>query len=139
MAGLKSVIRLRKHELDEKRRHLTQIQTLLDNLLREERRTLDALEAEKKHAEVDEETRSAFPSYNKRMQAKLKDLRNEQERVRKAVDKAREELQDAFKELKTYEITEDNRQKRIEAEEKRKEDQTMDEIGIEGFRRKDKN
>lgn len=138
MAGLTSIIRLRKHELDEKRRVVTQLQTLLDNLEREERRTLDALEAEKKHAEVDEETRAAFPNYNKRVQAKLKELRAEQEKVKIAIDRARAELQDAFKELKTYEITEDNRQKRIEAEEKRKENQTMDDIGIEGHRRKDK-
>jgi len=138
VAGLKSIIRLRKHELDEKRRVVTQLQTLLDNLEREERRTLDALDAEKQHATVDEETRAAFPNYNKRVQEKLKDLRAEQERVRNAIDHARSELQDAFKELKTYEITEENREKRAAAEEKRKEDQTMDDIGTEGHRRKEK-
>lgn len=138
MAGLKSIIRLRKHELDERRRVVTQLQAHLDNLEREEKRALEALEAEKRHAEIDEETRAAFPNYNKRVQGKLKELRAEQEKVKLAVERAREELQDAFKELKTYEITEDNRQKRIEAEEKRKENQIMDDIGLEGFRRKDK-
>ena len=139
MAGLKSLIRLRKHELDEKRRVATRLLAALDNLKREENRLLDELEAEKKQAEADMDALSVFPNYNKKMQGKLKAIRQEQIKVSAAVDRAQTELQDAFKEYKTYEITEDAREKRKAAAEKKAEDAAMDEIGIEGFRRKDKN
>jgi flagellar FliJ protein len=138
MAGLKSIIRLRKFELDEKRRAVTELQIRLDNLLREEKRVMAALDAEKEHARIDDDTRNAFPNYNKRMQERLKVLRLEQTRVEAAIEQAREVLQEAFKEYKTFEITEENREKRAAAEEKRKEDATMDDIGIEGHRRKGK-
>lgn len=138
MAGLKSLIRLRKHELDEKRRAVTSLLAMLDNLQREEKRLLDELEAEKKQAEGDMDSLSAFPGYNKRVQAKIKITRLEQTKVMAAVDRAQADLQDAFKEFKTFEITEENRAKRAAAAEKKTEDALMDDIGIEGFRRKGK-
>lgn len=138
MAGLKSVIRLRKHELDEKRRAIGQLIAQLDNVRREEQRELDNLEAEKTFAKTDAQALAAFPNYNKRVQAKLVLLREEQVKLEAAIARAQAELQDAFKEYKTYEITEDNRAKRKAAAEKRVEDQTLDDIGIEGFRRKEK-
>ncbi len=138
MAGLKSIIRLRKHQLDEKRRVVTQLQLMLDNLKREEQRLIDDLEAEKKHATVDLESGVAFPNYNKKVQEKLKITRAEQVKVEASIDRARAELQDAFKDMKTIEITDRERARREAEAEKLKEDQTMDEIGLEGFRRKDK-
>lgn len=138
MAGLKSLIRLRKHELDEKRQAVAKFIAMLDNLRREEVRALNELDAEKKEAESNLETRQAFPNYNKRIQAKLKALREEQIKVSRAIEKAQAELQDSFKEYKTYEITQRERERAEAAEEKRVEDQAMDEIGIEGFRRRDK-
>jgi len=138
VAGLKSIIRLRKHQLDEKRRAVTRLQLMLDNMKREEARAVDELVAEKQHATTDRETAAAFPNYNKRMQDKLKLIVKEEANLKAAIDRAQAELQDAFKELKTIEITDRERARRAAAEEKKKEDQAMDEIGLEGFRRKDK-
>jgi len=138
MAGLKSLIRLRKHALDEKRQAVAKLIAMLDNLQREERRMLEELDAEKKHATTDAETRIAFPNYNKRMQSTLKALDGEKSRLVMAIDRAQTELQDAFKEYKTYEITERERERIKAAAEKKTEDQAMDEIGLEGFRRKEK-
>ena len=72
------------------------------------------------------------------MQEKLKGIHLEQSRLEAAIVRAQAELQDAFKELKTFEITERERLRRAAAAEKKAEDQAMDEIGLEGFRRKDK-
>jgi len=138
MAGLKSIIRLRKHQLDEKRRAAAQLQIMLDNLKREEMRARDELEAEKAQAASDHASLLAFPNYNKKMQERLKLIIKEQVGLNAAIDRAQVELQDAFKELKTFEITEQARLDRAAAAEKKAEDQAMDEIGIEGFRRKDK-
>lgn len=138
MAGLKSLIRLRKHELDEKRRAVGQLIARLDSLKREEQRALDELEAEKKLAAEGGQALAAFPNYNKRIQERLRLLREEQVKVAAAIERAQADLQDAFKEFKTFEITEENRAKRAAAAEKKAEDQQMDEIGLEGHRRKGK-
>jgi len=136
MAGLQSLIRLRQHRLDEKRQAMAQLMTLLDNLRREEQRTRDDLAAEKKYAETHEESRTAFPNYNKKIHKRLKELVSEQGRLNQAIERAQIELQDAFKELKVFEITEHERERRKAATEKRAENQAMDEVGLEGFRRK---
>ena len=136
MAGLKSLIRLRKRQLDDKRKALADLMNRQDAVKREERRTIENFEAEKKLATQDPELLRAFPNYNKRIQEKLKLLRNEIEKLNTAIDRAREDLQDAFKEMKTYEITDAERERRIAVAEKKAEDTEMDAIGIEGFRRK---
>ncbi len=136
MAGLASLIRLRKHELDEQRRKLTELQTRRDVLVAQERRLLDDIDAEKKHAAIDDETRTAFPNYLKRVTKQLDVIRAEYIKLDAAITAAQAKLQDAFKELKTYEITEANRAAHKAAELKKKEDQTMDDIGIDGYARK---
>jgi flagellar export protein FliJ len=138
MAGLKSIIRLRKQQLDDKRRAIAQLIGRMDNLKREEQREIDNLEAEKKLAAKDADGLRAFPNYNKRVQEKLTLLRDEMVKLEAAIQRGQAELQDAFKEYKTYEITDREREKRAAAAEKKSEDAAMDEIGIEGFRRKGK-
>ncbi len=138
MAGLKSIIKLKKQQLDDKRRAITQLMARLDQMRREEQRELDNLEAEKKLAAKDADGLRAFPNYNKRVQEKLVLLRDEQVKLNAAIERGQAELQDAFKEYKTYEITERERDRRAAAAEKKSEDAAMDEIGIEGFRRKGK-
>src|ERR1700740_3494551 len=106
MAGLKSVIRLKKQQLDDKRRGIAQLVRRFDQMRREEQREMDGLEVEKKTATTDADALRAFPNYNKRVQEKLKLLREEQVKLNAAIERGQAELQDAFKEYKTYEITE---------------------------------
>ena len=138
MAGLKSLIRLRKRQLDDKRKILANLMDRLDAVKREERRTIENFEEEKNLAAKEPELLRAFPNYNKRIQEKLKLLHNEIEKLNKAIDRARDDLQDAFKEMKTYEITDAERERRIAVAEKKTEDMEMDAIGLEGYRRKEK-
>lgn len=138
MANLKSVIRLRKFELDERRRAVVDLEKNLDNLDRQINRIHDSLAAEMQNAREDEAARMAFPNFNQRMQKNLVGLNAERSKLLVAIDKAKEELQDAFKELKTIEITERERQARKEAEEKHKENNMLDEIGLEQHRRRKK-
>lgn len=52
------------------------------------------------------------------------------EAVRVQIEKARDEIMEAFQTLKTYEITQDNREKREKAELERKMGLILDEIGL---------
>ena len=58
--------------------------------------------------------------------------------IRAEIVRARDELSEAFNELKTYEITQRERDRREQAERDKKEQAFLDEIGLNIHRRKDK-
>ena len=53
--------------------------------------------------------------------------------VRTEIEKVRDKIADMFKEQKTFEIVDDNRQKRREKENNAKEQKTLDEIGTNAY------
>ena len=53
--------------------------------------------------------------------------------VRAEIEKVRDKIADMFKEQKTFEIVDDNRQKRREKENNAKEQKTLDEIGTNAY------
>ena len=52
------------------------------------------------------------------------------------VAEAREKLNDAYRDLKKYEIAQESRDTREALELVRREQETLDEIGLQGYRRK---
>ena len=140
MADLTVLIRLHKHELDEKRRTLAALYGDLA-LLEQERSALQAaFEAEKKSVEEmnDTEMHFSFVKYADTVKKKREYLLGLEAEIEKRIEAAKESLMETFGELKKYEMTQEERD-RIELEERRiREGRMMDEIGLEGFRRKDK-
>ena len=57
-------------------------------------------------------------------------------RIERKVDEARDALREAMSEVKKYEIAEANRVARVAQEEKSRESNLLDEIALQGFRRK---
>ena len=53
--------------------------------------------------------------------------------LRTEIEKVRDKISDMFKEQKTYEIVDNNRQKRREKEEAAKDQKTLDEIGTNAY------
>lgn len=53
--------------------------------------------------------------------------------MRAEIEKVRDKIADMFKEQKTFEIVDDNRQKRREKENNAKEQKTLDEIGTNAY------
>lgn len=137
MAGhdLKTLIRLHKWTLDE-------IQRKLGNLLRFEAALMNRKELLKR--QYDEEERIAgdnqiaaltFGAYvdwyvkeKERVEQALEDNRRE-------ILKVRDELLEAFQELKTFEISQENREQREKEELERKMNRVLDEIGLNLYRR----
>lgn len=60
------------------------------------------------------------------------------EMVRAEIVRAREELAEAYNELKTFEITQRERDRRAQEERDKKEQAFLDEVGLNIHRRKDK-
>jgi flagellar FliJ protein len=137
MADLGVLIRLHKHELDEKRRVLGELYGEMALLERARRELERAFEQEKEAvARMDDQISYTFADYAETVRRQRKELDERETAMEKAIESAKESLMETFAELKKYEMTQEERD-RIDAEELLfKESAAMDAIGLEGFRRK---
>lgn len=137
MADLAPLIRLHKHELDQKRQALAALYGDLA-LLEQSRRDLEsAFEKEKQAIDRDGDIHFTFASYAENVRKRREEIESLERALEKKIEEAKESLMETFSELKKYEMTQAERE-RLEAEERRiREGKIMDEIGLEGFRRKD--
>ena len=132
---LKTLIRVHKFELDERQRKLGNLLRFEQSL--ENRKILLAERFRQEEAAANESPAAAltFGAYvdwhvdeNRRVDRALADVRQE-------ILDMREEIRAAYQELKTLEITQENRDKREAAEEERKNNAVLDEIGLTLYRR----
>jgi flagellar FliJ protein len=136
MADLSVLIRLHKHELDGKRRALGELYTAM-SILERERRTVERLyELEKQAVDASGDINFTFANYTEKVRQKRKEIDEAEAELEKQIEAAKESLMETFGEMKKYEMTQEERE-RIEEEERRfREAKELDDIGLEGFRRK---
>ena len=137
--GLKTLIRLSKWNVDEKQRVLVALQGREDEILSWIAQ-LDVQLKEEQRIAAEDSTGVGF-SYGNFANAWLdrrKQLFSMLDMIRAEIVRARDELSEAFNELKTYEITQRERDRREQAERDKKEQAFLDEIGLNIHRRKDK-
>ncbi|OAN50277.1 hypothetical protein A6A04_02425 [Paramagnetospirillum marisnigri] len=135
--GLKTLIRLSKWNVDEKQRILVALQGREDEILDMIRREEEQLKEEQRLASEDSTGIGfAYGNYANAWLNRRQQLFNALEAVREEIIRARDALAEAFNELKTYEITQRERERRAQAERDKKEQNFMDEIGLNLYRRK---
>ena len=134
--GLKSLIRLADAGLNDKRRALVELERQEDEL----RRRLDALETEKlqeqQHARTLEFGAFAYSGYAQGVIERRQRIEAQIAAMQPQLEEARQEVSDAFQELKRYEIALDARRKAEKAAYERKDQIAMDEISLNMHRRK---
>jgi flagellar FliJ protein len=136
--GIKTLIRLSKFNVDEKRRVLTSLQTAEDQILAAIDQAEHRLIEEQKIAAADATgVGYLYGAYHRAW----RDHRNEQDRalvnVRAQIEAARDDLAEAYRQLKTYEVTQANREKQEREDADRKEQIFLDEVGMTQFRRRE--
>ncbi|MCB2108229.1 MAG: flagellar FliJ family protein [Rhodobacteraceae bacterium] len=135
---LHTLIRLRKWDVDEKRR-------ALGVHLREEERVLgqmqaleDSLARERAFvASAAPDQRMTFEAFVRRCRAQREMLERQLAEVRARIEVARQHLAETYRRLKTFEITQEQRDIAERKEEAHIEQMGLDEIGLTLFRRKD--
>ena len=137
--NLGTLIRLARWTTDEKRRVLTALQAREDELLATLAAARTQLAAEQRIAASDA-TGAGFiyGAYAHAWLDRRDQLDAQLQAVRQQIEAARDDLAEAFRQQKTYEITQANRDKRAREEADRKEQAFLDEIGLNIFRRKGK-
>lgn len=138
MAELDSLIRVRRHTVEQKQRFLSELYRQAE-ALEQQRLSLElqlAAEQEGVRA-MDVAMLNFFGSYSKAVKSRVEDIIKAREKLEMRIKFAQEDMRLAFAEMKKIEIIQRRRQEEEEAARNRKDAQVLDDIGIEGFRRQE--
>lgn len=136
MTALASLVRVHTWALNEKRQTLVGLEKLADKMHQD----LENLEAELKHeqsaAATSVEGTIAFPAFVAAALERRKKLRVSIANLDLAIEAAREEVREAYQEVKKYETARDNHEQRERQRLAKREQNALDELGVNLHQRK---
>lgn len=136
MNGLDQLLRLQKWTLDEKRRQAADLVALIERLQGDIKRLDDEVAREIEAARSDLEASRHLPPYRDMMAKRRERLEQSVADVNLELERVRDEIAEAFGEIKKTEQTIQNRQERKRQAIARREQIETDEMGLEQHRRK---
>jgi flagellar export protein FliJ len=136
VSGLSQLLRLQRWTLDEKRRQSGDLELLIDRLVQDITQLDAAVEREIAASRENVELQRVLPGYRKAMKDRRDRLDKSLLDLRDELEKLREQITEAFSELKKTEQTVKNREQRQRHAERRKDQAVSDEIGLQQHRRK---
>lgn len=128
MKSRESLIRLKQFQVDERRRQVSQIESMVDEFKRMARELDDQIASEQKRVGITDETHFAYPTFAKAAAQRRDNLLNSAEELNEQLENAREELREALEELKKFELLEERDQIRERGEREAREQDELDEI-----------
>ncbi len=139
MADLESLIRLRRHAVEEKQKILADIFRQIEAIEERKKDLLGRLEKERKALDenLNLETREYYGRFEGVIRDNIEKLDAETAELERRLEIVQEEVRAAFAEMKRIEIVHDRRKAEEVQDLADKESLELDEIGIEGFRRKE--
>lgn len=136
-ADLKTLIRVRDWQVDEKRRVAADLLHRLDDLKVQARAFEAEVTAEQEIARSSPgEAGMAYAGYARRVLDRRTELSRAIADAETALSAAKDDVTKAFRDLKTVEIAQENRERRAAAEAERRQTIAQDEIALQGFRQR---
>lgn len=133
MKSLSTLIDLKQRDLDEKRRVLVQLEEQQDKLEQNAKQLKEELAHESALASGNPDIARFFGEFAKSNKQKQEVLAEKKVTLLKLIEVQRENIREAFTELKQLEIAKENRDDEEAANATRKENAELDEIGLRGF------
>ena len=130
MKSRDTLIRLKKFQVDEKRRRVTQIETMIADFHRMSVELEREIQVEQERAGINDPTHFAYPTYAKAAIQRRENLTRSADELRTQLEDAKALLSEAFEELKKVELLDERDQARERAEENAREQIEMDSIGL---------
>jgi flagellar protein FliJ len=130
MKSRETLIRLKKFQVDEKRRKVAQIETMVAEFERMATDLDREIQTEQERAGIHDPGHYAYPTYAKAAIARRQNLRNSVNELRVQLDDAKSALQEAFEELKKVELLDERDQMRERAEIDAREQAELDSVGL---------
>ena len=129
MKSRETLIRLKKFQVDEKRRRVTQIEGMIADFQRMSVDLEREIQTEQERAGINDPSHFAYPTYAKAAIQRRENLTRSDE-LRIQLEDAKGLLSEAFEELKKVELLDERDQARERAEENAREQADMDSIGL---------
>jgi flagellar FliJ protein len=129
MKSRDTIIRLKKFQVDEKRRRVTQIETMIADFQRMAADLDREIQIEQDRAGIHDPAHFAYPTYAKAALVRRENLKRSADELAGQLDDARAVLQEAFEELKKVELLDERDQMRERAVEGAREQAELDMIG----------
>ena len=130
MKSRDTLIRLKKFQVDEKRRRVAQIETMIAEF---DRMAVDMereIKTEQDRAGIQDPSHFAYPTYAKAAIQRRENLTRSADELRIQLEDAKSLLTEAFEELKKVELLDERDQARERAEENAREQADLDSIGL---------
>ena len=130
MKSRETLIRLKKFQVDERRRKVAQIETMIAEFDRMAGDLDREIKTEQDRAGIHDPSHFAYPTYAKAAINRRENLRRSAGELKTQLDDAQAALGEAFEELKKVEMLDERDQARERAEESAREQADMDSIGL---------
>jgi len=132
--GLKTLIKINEWNVEQKQRKLGDILRLIDSLETQARLLEEELVREQAAAAASpEEAGFIYGNYADAVIHRRERLEQSIVQAEVEADAAREELGEAYRDLKKFETAQANREAMVAKELARKEQITLDEVGLQGY------
>jgi flagellar export protein FliJ len=130
MKSRETLIRLKKFQVDEKRRRVAQIEGMIAEFDRIGGDLEREIKTEQDRAGIHDPGHFAYPTYAKAAMQRRENLKRSVSELRGQLDEAQAALGEAFEELKKVELLDERDQARERAEEEAREQAELDAIGM---------
>jgi flagellar protein FliJ len=130
MKSRETLIRLKKFQVDEKRRKVAQIETMIAEFERMAGDLEREIKTEQERAGIHDPAHFAYPTYAKAAIQRRENLKRSADELKIQLDDARNTLADAFEELKKVELLDERDQLREREALQAAEQADLDSIGI---------
>lgn len=130
MKSRDTLLRLKRFQVDEKRRKLSQIETMVAEFERMATELDREIASEEARAGIADRTHFAYPTYARAALQRRDNLIQSADEMRGQLEAARLELEEAFEDLKKFEILDDREQLKERVAEAVREQSEMNRIGL---------
>jgi flagellar FliJ protein len=133
MKSRETLIRLKKFQVDEKRRKVAQIEAMIAEFERIATDLDREIKTEQDRAGIHDPAHFAYPTYAKAAIARRENLKRSADELKAQLDDAKAVLGEAFEELKKVEMLDERDQAREKAEANAREQTELDRIAALRF------
>ena len=130
MKSRDTLIRLKKFQVDERRRKVAQIEGMIAEFERMASDLDREIKTEQERAGIHDPAHFAYPTYAKAAMGRKENLKRSADELKVQLDDAKATLGEAFEELKKVELLDERDQARERADENAREQTELDEIGM---------
>ncbi len=133
MKSRETLIRLKKFQVDEKRRKVAQIEAMMAEFDRIASELDREIKLEQDRAGIHDPAHFAYPTYAKAAMGRRENLKRSSDELRAQLDDAKAMLGEAFEELKKVEMLDERDHAREKAEQNQREQTELDRIAALRF------